>query len=66
MNMATLGGSKSMSMSLGSFAARRHERKREEGELGIDQVAQGIVDLALAGIPHRRGGTQAALDFLCT
>jgi alanine-glyoxylate transaminase/serine-glyoxylate transaminase/serine-pyruvate transaminase len=22
--------------------------------------------LALAGIPHRRGGTQAALDFLCT
>jgi alanine-glyoxylate transaminase / serine-glyoxylate transaminase / serine-pyruvate transaminase len=60
-------------MSLGTGLGKLAGRVFRIGHLGHfnDLTLAGTLGgvemgLALAGVPHRRGGTQAALDFLCT
>jgi alanine-glyoxylate transaminase / serine-glyoxylate transaminase / serine-pyruvate transaminase len=60
-------------MSLGTGLGKLAGRVFRIGHLGHfnDLMLAGTLagvemGLALAGVPHRRGGTQAALDFLCT
>ncbi|HVY66238.1 MAG TPA: aminotransferase class V-fold PLP-dependent enzyme [Gammaproteobacteria bacterium] len=60
-------------MSLGTGLGRLAGRVFRIGHLGhfndltLAGTLAGVeMGLALAGVPHRRGGTQAALDFLCT
>jgi alanine-glyoxylate transaminase/serine-glyoxylate transaminase/serine-pyruvate transaminase len=60
-------------MSLGTGLGKLAGRVFRIGHLGhfndltLAGTLAGVeMGLALAGIPHRRGGTQAALDFLCT
>jgi alanine-glyoxylate transaminase/serine-glyoxylate transaminase/serine-pyruvate transaminase len=60
-------------MSLGTGLGKLAGRVFRIGHLGYfnDLTLAGTLagvemGLALAGVPHRRGGTQAALDFLCT
>jgi alanine-glyoxylate transaminase/serine-glyoxylate transaminase/serine-pyruvate transaminase len=63
----------SFDMSLGTGLGKLAGRVFRIGHLGhfndltLAGTLAGVeMGLALAGIPHRRGGTQAALDFLCT
>ncbi len=63
----------SFDMSLGTGLGRLAGRVFRIGHLGhfndltLAGTLAGVeMGLALAGVPHRRGGTQAALDFLCT
>jgi alanine-glyoxylate transaminase / serine-glyoxylate transaminase / serine-pyruvate transaminase len=63
----------SFDMSLGTGLGRLAGRVFRIGHLGhfndltLAGTLAGVeMGLALAGIPHRRGGTQAALDFLCS
>jgi alanine-glyoxylate transaminase/serine-glyoxylate transaminase/serine-pyruvate transaminase len=60
-------------MSLGTGLGKLAGRVFRIGHLGhfndltLAGTLAGVeMGFALAGIPHRRGGTQAALDFLCT
>jgi alanine-glyoxylate transaminase/serine-glyoxylate transaminase/serine-pyruvate transaminase len=60
-------------MSLGTGLGKLAGRVFRIGHLGhfndltLAGTLAGVeMGLALAGVPHRRGGTQAALDFLCT
>src|SRR5512143_1264614 len=60
-------------MSLGTGLGKLAGRVFRIGHLGhfndltLAGTLAGVeMGLPLAGIPHRRGGTQAALDFLCT
>jgi len=62
----------SFDMSLGTGLGKLAGRVFRIGHLGhfndltLAGTLAGVeMGLALAGIPHRRGGTQAALDFLC-
>jgi len=63
----------SFDMSLGTGLGKLAGRVFRIGHLGhfndltLAGTLAGVeMGLALAGVPHRRGGTQAALDFLCT
>ena len=39
--------------------SRRHQRRHADGRAGITEMA-----LALAGIPHKKGGVQAAMEYM--
>ncbi|MEO8465095.1 MAG: aminotransferase class V-fold PLP-dependent enzyme [Gammaproteobacteria bacterium] len=59
----------SLGMGLGKLAGQvfRIGHLGHFNDLTLAGTLAGVeMGLALAGIPHRRGGTQAALDFLCT
>jgi alanine-glyoxylate transaminase/serine-glyoxylate transaminase/serine-pyruvate transaminase len=59
----------SLGMGLGKLAGRvfRIGHLGHFNDLTLAGTLAGVeMGLALAQIPHRRGGTQAALDFLCT
>ncbi len=59
----------SLGMGLGKLAGRvfRIGHLGHFNDLTLAGTLAGVeMGLALAEIPHRRGGTQAALDFLCT